>query len=137
MINPAKRARKMESFEQGVEAPLFRTALAGYDKLLGDMDAAITQHGWLAGEDYSLADISYLPYAARLHHLNLSGLFEGRPVLSDWYDRLKDRESVKLGIDQFAPKRSLDLMAGKGAEAWPRIAEIFGELRAEAGAQTP
>lgn len=129
MINPAKRARKTESFQKGVEAPLFRTALAGYDKLLGDMEAVIAEDGWLAGGIYSLADISYLPYAARLHHLNLSGLFAGRPGLTDWYDRLKARDSVKLAIDEFAPQRSLDLMANNGADAWPRIEEILGELR--------
>ena len=134
MINPAKRARKMESFQKGVEAPLFRTALAGYDKLLGDMELVIAEDGWLAGGIYSLADISYLPYATRLHHLNLSGLFADRPGLTDWYDRLKERAAVKLAIDEFAPQRSLELMAGKGAEAWPRIAETLGELRGATGA---
>ncbi len=132
MIDPAKRARKMESFQKGVEAPLFRTALGTYDRLLGDMDSAIARHGWLAGGAYSLADISYLPYAARLHHLNLSGLFAGRPGLTDWYDRLKVRPSVKLAIDEFAPRRSLDLMADNGADAWPRVEEILNELRGAA-----
>ncbi len=132
MIDPAKRARKMESFQKGVEAPLFRTALGTYDKLLGDMDLVIARHGWLAGGAYSLADISYLPYAARLHHLNLSGLFAGRPGLTDWYDRLKVRQSVKLAIDEFAPRRSLDLMANNGADAWPRVEEILNELRGAA-----
>lgn len=132
MINPAKRARKMESFQKGIEAPLFRTALAGYDKLLGDMEAVIAKQGWLAGGVYSLADISYVPYAARLHHLNLSGLFAGRPGLTGWYDRLKERKAVKLGIDEFLPEHSLDLMSSHGAEVWPRVEEILGELRAEA-----
>ncbi|MDX1486490.1 MAG: glutathione S-transferase family protein [Alphaproteobacteria bacterium] len=130
MINPAKRARKMESFEKGVEAPLFRKALLGYDRLLADMETAIAADGWLAGGVYSLADISYLPYAARLHHLNLAGLFEGRPALGAWYDGLKTRKAVKLAIDEWAPAETLDLMAAKGGEAWPRIAEILEELRA-------
>jgi glutathione S-transferase len=134
MINPAKRARKMESFQKGVEAPLFRTALGEYDKLLGHMESGIAEDGWLAGGVYSLADISYLPYAARLHHLNLSGLFTGRPGLTDWYHRLADRHSVKLAIDEFAPQRSLDLMADNGADAWPRIEEILAELRGETAA---
>lgn len=132
MIDPAKRARKMESFQKGVEAPLFRSALAGYDKLLDDMELAIAEDGGLAGGVYSLADISYLPYAARLHHLNLSGLFTARPALTDWYDRLAARDSVKLAIDEFAPQHSLDLMADKGADAWPRIEEILDELRGSA-----
>lgn len=130
MVDPAKRARKMESFQKGVEAPRFRAALAGYDKLLGDMEAALANQGWLAGGVYSLADISYLPYAARLHHLSLSGLFAGRPRLTEWYERLKERDAAKQGIDAFAPKHSLDLMASKGAEAWPRVEKILGELRA-------
>ncbi len=132
MINPAKRARKMESFKKGVEAPLFRTALAGYDKLLGDMEAVIAKEDWLAGGVYSLADISYIPYAARLHHLNLSGLFTNRPGLTDWYDRLSGRDTVKRAIDDFAPRHSINLMGASGADAWPRVKEILTEIRADA-----
>ena len=134
MINPAKRARKMESFQNGVEWPGFRTALAGYDTLLGDMEKVIAKDGWLAGGVYSLADISYLPYAARLHHLNLAGLFADRPGLTDWYQKLAGRESVKSAIDGFAPQHSLDLMADNGADAWPRVEEILSELRTVAQA---
>lgn len=134
MINPAKRARKMESFKMGVEAPMFRKALAGYDKLLGDMEAAVAADGWLAGGVYSLADISYIPYAARLHHLSLRGLFEGRAALTDWYDRLKDRPAVSAGIDDFAPDHTLELMSTHGADAWPRVKEILAEIRGEAKA---
>ncbi|MDH3239343.1 MAG: glutathione S-transferase family protein [Alphaproteobacteria bacterium] len=135
MINPAKRARKMESFKLGVEAPLFRKALAGYDKLLGDMEKVIAAEGYLAGGVYSLADISYIGYAVRLHHLGLQGLFEGRPGLQQWYATITARPAVKLAIDDFAPDHSLDLMSTHGAESWPRIRAILGEVRGTASAE--
>jgi glutathione S-transferase len=134
MVNPAKRARKMESFKMGVEAPLFRMALAGYDRLLSDMEEAVAAEGWLAGGVYSLADVSYIPYAARLNHLSLSVLFEGRPALTDWYERLSARPAVKLGIDDFAPAHTLELMSSHGAESWRRVGEILAELRGGAEA---
>lgn len=132
MINPAKAARKMESFRLGVEAPLFRTALAAYDGLLSDMEAVIAKEGWLAGGVYSLADISYLPYAARLHHLQLDALFADRPGVSDWYARLSERESFKKAIDEWAPPAILAPMAKRGAEAKSRVAEILAEIRSGA-----
>jgi glutathione S-transferase len=133
MINPAKRARKMESFLKGVESELFRKALAGYDKLLGDMETVIAAEGYLAGGVYSLADISYIAYAARLHHLGLQGLFEGRPGLQNWYETITARPAVKAAIDDFAPDHSLELMSTHGAESWPRIKTILEELRSEDG----
>jgi glutathione S-transferase len=133
MINPAKRARKMESFLKGVESDLFRKALAGYDKLLSDMEKTIAAEGYLAGGVYSLADISYIAYAARLHHLGLQGLFEDRPGLTKWYDTIAARPAVKSAIDDFAPDHSLELMSSHGADSWPRIKAILGELRSEGG----
>lgn len=134
MINPAKRARKMASFEMGVEAPLFRKALAGYDALLADMEAVLAAEGWLAGGVYSLADISYAPYAARLRHLGLTGLFDGRPALGDWVERLNARPAVRQGIDDFVPGHSLELMSGHGAESRPRVEEILKEVRSDLSA---
>jgi glutathione S-transferase len=129
MINPAKRARKMEGFKLGVEAPLFRTALSAYDRLLTDMEDVIAKEGWLAGGVYSLADISYLPYMARLHHLNLGGLFTDRPGLSNWCENLSARPSFKAAMDDWAPDSILAPMAKHGAEAWPRVAEILDDVR--------
>ena len=134
MVNPAKRARKMESFKLGVEAPLFRNALAAYDELLADMEEVIARDGWLAGGVTSLADISYVPYVARLHHLNLGGLLDDRPGLTDWYARLIERDSFKTAIEDWAPGKVIAPMAKHGGEAWPRVAEILSELRGGAKA---
>ena len=130
MVNPEKRARKMEGFKLGVEAPLFRVALAAYDRLLGDMEEVIAKDGWLAGGVYSLADISYVPYVARLYHLKLDGLFHGRPGLRDWYARQSERGPFKEAMDDWAPESVLAPMAKHGAEAWPRVKEILEDLRA-------
>ena len=114
-----------------VEAPLFRVALAAYDRLLGNIEEVIAKDGWLAGGVYSLADISYVPYVARLYHLKLDGLFDGRPGLRDWYSRQREREPFRKAIDDWAPESVLTPMAEHGAEAWPRVEEILKEIRGE------
>jgi glutathione S-transferase len=134
MIDPAKRARKMASFQKGVEAPLFCKALGGYDKLFGDMENILAKTGWLAGGAYSLADISYLPYVARMDHLQLKPLFENRPGLVDWFERLNQRDSVKGAIDEYIPAHGVNLMAEKGEDVRGRVREILDELRRETGA---
>ena len=128
MVNPEKRARKMESFKRGVEAPLFRAALGRFVRMLDDMEAALPSHDWLAGDTLSLADFSYLPYATRLEQLGLAGLIEERPAVAGWFSRLKARASFEAAISHWAPAGTLTLMGEKGAQSWPRIAEMAAGL---------
>ena len=77
------------------EETLFQAAVQRFDKLLGDMDDCLAQSPWLAGDDFSLADIAYTPYAVRLDHLQLQGMWDRRPHVAGWYDRLTGRPSFK------------------------------------------
>ena len=57
----AKRERQRENILKGLESRFFAGAVARFDRLLGDFEAALTRHPWLAGDAYSLADIAYTP----------------------------------------------------------------------------
>jgi glutathione S-transferase len=124
MVNPEKRARKMASFKLGIEAPLFRAALGRFVRMLDDMEAALAERDWLAGDTLSLADFSYLPYCTRLEQLGLSRLIEQRPAVAGWFSRLKARPSFDVAVSRWATAGTLTLMAEKGAKSWPRVAEL-------------
>ena len=44
---------------------------------------------WLAEIQFSLADIGYAPYILRLDHLQLQFLWDKRPHVAAWYDRVQ------------------------------------------------
>ncbi|MGB0632088.1 MAG: glutathione S-transferase family protein [Alphaproteobacteria bacterium] len=124
--DPVKRERRRDLIFKGLDAPVFHEAIRMWESLVTDMDAALTGRDWLAGESYSIADAAYVPYLNRLDHLNVLGFLDGRDALAGWYDRVRARPSYKTAILDWNDEKYLPLMAEKGAEAWPRIAEMLG-----------
>jgi glutathione S-transferase len=125
MPDAAKRERQYENIFKGVESKFFIGGLRRFDKLLGDMEAALADAPWLAGNRFSLADIAYAPYATRLDHLQMSGLWDERPRFADWYERLRARPAYKTALTDWFNDAYLPLMEEKGNEVWPRIREIL------------
>lgn len=125
MPDPAKRARKRESIRLGYDAPVFHAALKRYDKLLADMEAALAGGSWLAGGAYSLADIAYAPYMARLDQLGLMGMTIARPHVADWFRRIQARPAYEQGLGKWFDPAYLSLMEEKGAEAWPKVKAVL------------
>jgi glutathione S-transferase len=119
--DPVRRERRRDIIYNGMEAKDFRPAIAMWEELLTDMEAALIERRWLAGDGYSLADIAWTPYLTRLEHLNLLGWLDRRPRLAAWYDRVRARPSYETAMTRWENKASIALMREKGAEAWPRI----------------
>ena len=121
----AKRERQTENIYKGVDSKFFPAAVRRFDKLLGDMNATLTDCQWLAGDEFSLADVAYTPYAVRLDHLQLKGMWDGRPHYADWYERLRQRPAFKTAITDWINPGYLEIMTPKGKEAWPHVREIL------------
>jgi glutathione S-transferase len=82
------------AFQKGIENPAFPNAIRRLDKMLADMEAALTAHGrpWLTGDMFTLADIGNAPYVTRLDHLKfLPHMIAARPRTAQWYERIKAR----------------------------------------------
>ena len=120
-LDPARLERTKAAIELGTAAPQFAVAVLRFDKLFADMDEALRGAKWLAGDEFSLADLAYAAYAARLVHLGLDDMMTSRPRVVDWCERLLARPSYKTGI-----------------EAWlnPNYLEIFDAQRDPARAAT-
>lgn len=82
-LEDAKRAEKvLDSFFEEAES------------MLGDND-------WLAGDQFSLADITWIPL-----HFTLSGAgydFSKFPGVQDWANRVEQKESFKAGVLKWCP----------------------------------
>ena len=60
--------------------------------------SALAATPWLAGGDYSLADIDIVPFVHRLIRCDLFHLVEARPRVKDWYTRISARAAFKVAI---------------------------------------
>lgn len=98
MIDPARRERSRVCVEMGMEAPQFAAALRSFDRLFAEFERALQEAPWLAGTQFSLADVAYAPYLARLAHLGLDDMILRRPQVSAWARRLAARPSCATGI---------------------------------------
>ena len=124
MPDPVKRERSWENITKGVESRYFPESIKRFDKLLADMETALTESPWLAGKEFSLADIGYAPYATRLDHLQLQFLWDKRPRFAAWYERLLERRSYKEALEDWFNASYLPLMKEKGTEVQERVKTI-------------
>jgi glutathione S-transferase len=123
--NVFKRERRRDVIEKGTNSQHFMIAVDRMVLLLDEMEEALAAHQWLACDEYSLADVAFTPYFARLEHLDILGMTGQRDRLADWYRRCKARPSFYEGIVKWENPAYLDLMRRRGAEAWPQIQAIM------------
>ena len=122
--DPAKRERRRDVIEKGLDSPHFKIAVNRLLTLYRDMDKTLASHAWLAGDDYSIADAAFTPYIVRLEHLDVMGLLDATPRTADWYRRIKARPSFEPAIVKWENGKYLELMKRQGRENWGKIKEI-------------
>jgi len=123
--NLFKRERRRDVIEKGTGSQHFIVAVRRMTLLLDEMEEALSKHSWLAGDAYSLADVAFTPYLARLEHLNILSMVGARERVAKWYRRCKARPSFAEGIAEWENPDYLALMQRRGAEAWPQVRDIM------------
>lgn len=125
-LDPARQERTRAAIEKGMDAPQFAPAVRRFAKLADDMDAALSTGSWLAGDTFSLADIAYAPYMARLVHLGLDDMIFARPRVTEWRERLFARAAYRSEIEGWFNPNYLDIFAAKRADAREAARRILG-----------
>ncbi|HKQ27215.1 MAG TPA: glutathione S-transferase family protein [Burkholderiales bacterium] len=103
------RERRRKAVELGMDSPSFAPSLQRWNEAVQSMESVLTDEPWLAGSSFSLADIGYMPYMIRLEHLGLEKLWEKRPRVSRWRQRLFERASYKEGVQKWLNPKYLEL----------------------------
>jgi len=78
------------------------------NRLCGVAERQLEQHAFLAGDDYSIADIASWPWLRIAHKLGQN--FDDFPKLKDWVDRIHARPAVQRALkagDQLRQKQDL------------------------------
>lgn len=120
----ARAWRQEQLFEHGLDAPFVPEAVKLHDKVLADMEKALADAPWLAGDTFSLAECAIVPYVLRLDVLGLERMWDQRPRVADWYARVRSRPSWAEAITAFPSAKVNDYdddLKSKGVDVWPKV----------------
>lgn len=130
--NPAVRDRLRSVIELGVANPFFKVGLRNWLRAVGDVENVLGQSDYIAGPNYSLADIALLPYILRLDHLGvLAPLANDHPQTMRWYENARARPASIAALDNTISQEKIAFMRQCAANEAAAIAEMMQALRAE------
>jgi glutathione S-transferase len=125
-VTPQWHTRKKELVEQGFAAPCVERTFQLYDSYLARMEQALARHDYLAGDSFSLADISLAPYVNRLSMLGMSALWtETRPRVSNWFERVRARPTFKPALLDWCPSDLTSDLLRFGSASWPQVKALL------------
>ncbi len=120
--------RQRSCVETGTRSPYTLRAVVAWEKMLRDIEAALDHGGpWIMGDQYSLVEIALGPFLARIQDLQILPIWmEGRPLTTDWWDRVQQRPSfvlaeVSVGSDDAVAYREAGNKYGSEIRELPRI----------------
>jgi glutathione S-transferase len=120
----AEAARQTELYEKGMDASFMPGHVRLQDKVLGEMEARLADHEWLAGDDYSIAECALLPYVWRLERLGLEAIWADRPGVDGWFARCKARPSWDRAMESYPALGGHDYddrLKARGVDLWPKV----------------
>jgi glutathione S-transferase len=125
--NRARAEAKRQVAAHGLDAVLVVDALHNHETLLNWIDASMKDGPYIAGSAYSLADVAATPYVWRLDKLNLARMWDKRPGVASWLDRVRQRPSFATAIDNWLTQADVDRYSGYQPDPWPKVSEILRE----------
>jgi glutathione S-transferase len=122
--NPKRSEIKRQVVAHGLDAAPVAEALRQQEKLLDRIEAAMQHGAYIAGSAWSLADAAATPYVWRLDKLKLARLWERRPGVAAWYQRIRQRPSFKTAVEDWMTPADHERYA-KEPDPWPKVRAIL------------
>ncbi len=124
MPEEVRRDNDLVNNAKGLDSPLLPGALRRFKRVFTEIDRTLARQSWLAGDTFSLADISHVVYVARMDTFQLSGLYEPLAGLSAWLGRIRARPSWAEAVEKWGDTSS-PARVKHGREAWPKVKAIW------------
>lgn len=128
--DPGRRARMISTYELGCGSPFVEQGIFAFEKLFGEMEETLSDgRPWLVGQNFSLADINVIPFAARLDYLTLLDVWiQDRPLVAAWWQSAKARPSFLDAIAKLLKEDQIRAMAESGNRIREEIAAKYPEI---------
>jgi glutathione S-transferase len=124
----AYRERQRLSIELGLDAPHVAQAARQHQRFIGEMEHALQSSRWLAGDEYSLADVAATPYVHRAELLGMEGLWAARPHVAEWLSCVRARPSFEQGIAKWFGDEARRRFDVPRAQIWSKVRGILGAV---------
>jgi glutathione S-transferase len=134
--NQERAQYKRDVIERGLESNFVIDAVLSRRKLFSWMETSLAANDHFAGPSFSLADIAVIPYITRLDLLHLAEMWDGRPAVKAWYDRVRQRPSVKRAIADSMSEQDRALFENPPVSPWPVVSGLLersGSAKPSAG----
>jgi glutathione S-transferase len=113
--DPRLRERKRAAVLEGFATPFLAAAVQLNEKVLDEMNRQLSRTPWLAGQDYTLADVSLTPYVNRIAMLGFGDRWPTTmPDLADWFVRIQARANFTPAVRDWLPQKLVDEMRQNG-----------------------
>jgi glutathione S-transferase len=122
--DPKRSEIKRQVVAHGLDAPLVKDALRQHGRLLDVIEQATASTPYIAGADWSLADAAATPYVWRLDKLKLARLWDSRPGVAAWYERIRQRPSFRSAVEEWVTAADHERYA-KEPDPWPKVSELL------------
>jgi glutathione S-transferase len=99
MPNRETAARWVKAVKQGFSEAEISASMDRLARTLDRMERALAGSPWLAGEEYSLADVDMAPFVHRIAALGAPAMIDARPAAADWYARMRGRDAFRAAMD--------------------------------------
>jgi glutathione S-transferase len=124
MQEDVRRRNDLINIKHGLDSPLLPNAVGYFKKLFRQMDITLAERSWLAGDTFSLADISLGVYVTRMAGFNMAQLWVDLENLNAWHARFKARPSYAEGVERWGDDTS-SKRAKYAADAFPTIKSLW------------
>jgi glutathione S-transferase len=91
IVDPMRRQRQQSTHHEGLNAPVAGQSVNTLRKVVKLLDDIKGTNKWLCGDNFSLADASAAPYMTRIKNIGLAPLWESKPGIEEWLNRVTDR----------------------------------------------
>lgn len=123
--------RQISCVEHGLDSPYAIRAIASWDRTWGYIEEALGDgRPWLMGDQFTLAEICYAPFLARIAGLEILDVWlTNRPLGRAWWRRIRERPSfIKADVGPSAAER--DAYAQEGRKVAAGVVERLELIRA-------
>ncbi len=124
--DPIMREHQRKAAMEGIDAPHVATALRNYDKYIGEMEEALAQSSYLAGDSYSLADAAVTAYINRAAMLAMDCIWlNNRPHVTNWFEGIRQRPSFQEAITNYLSDVDREVFSFPREETSQKIRQIL------------